>query len=75
MDWSYNYSLIFGIGGSIITISAIVIFWGISKESMIKPKKSIFIDFGFFFLVMAAYNLCPFCGVKCFALQPDKMIK
>ena len=30
---------------------------------------------GFFFLIMAAYNLCPFCGVKCFALYPEKMIE
>jgi hypothetical protein len=30
---------------------------------------------GFFFLAMAVYNLCPFMGGKCFALQPEKMIR
>ncbi len=30
---------------------------------------------GYFYLMMAAYNLCPLIGVKAFALQPEKMIE
>jgi predicted small integral membrane protein len=75
MDLPFNYSLFFGIGGSIITVSAIGILWATTKEQKNVYKNSLLADFGYFFLIMAAYNLCPFLGVKCFALQPEQMIK
>lgn len=75
MELPFNYSWFFGFGGTIITISSIALFWGITKEQTKVIQPGLLRDLGFFFLVMAAYNLCPFCGVKCFALEPDKMIK
>ena len=30
---------------------------------------------GYFFFAMATYTLCPFMGVKTFALAPEKMIQ
>lgn len=77
MDLPFNSTLFFGIGGGILTISAIVILWGVVAENKNKTseKRTVLPIYGFFFIIMAAYNLCPFCGVKCFALEPEKMIK
>lgn len=77
MDWPFDSSLFFGIGGGILTILFLILFTGIGTEKNggASGKTTFFLYLGYFFLAMAAYNLCPFCGVKCFALYPEKMIQ
>ena len=77
MDWPFDSSLFFGIGGGILTILFLILFTGIGakKDDRKSGKDAFFLYLGYFFLAMAAYNLCPFCGVKCFALYPEKMIQ
>ncbi|MFC1533182.1 hypothetical protein ACFL7M_07450 [Thermodesulfobacteriota bacterium] len=73
------YSLLFGIGGVIITLSLLYIVWhwAGTRQNQQKPLRLIS-DFrmaGYFFLVMASYNLCPLTGISAFALTPEKMIR
>jgi len=77
MDWPFNSSLFFGTGGGILTALFLIIITGIGTESSggKSDKSTFFLYLGYFFLAMAVYNLCPFCGVKCFALYPEKMIQ
>ncbi len=70
---------LFGIGGGIMTVLIILIMQQLSKErnNCYKNTESA-VDYriiGYFFFAMATYNLCPLLGVKCFALEPVKMIK
>ena len=75
MDWPFYYSLFFGTGGALITVSIIIIFWNVTNGTIPGGKAAVYQELGYFFLVMAAYNLCPLLGVKAFALNPEKMIK
>jgi hypothetical protein len=77
MDLPFHSSLFFGIGGGILTLSFLFLFTTIGqvKSENPHPVDELFLYLGYFFLSMAAYNLCPFCGVKCFALEPEKMIQ
>ena len=77
MELPFNSSLFFGIGGGILTLSFLFLFFSINVRSTKKSENdsTLFLNLGYYFLAMAAYNLCPFLGVKCFALQPAKMIE
>jgi hypothetical protein len=75
IDLPFRYSLYFGIGGGIITIASLLLLWIMGDTDHTLRPNRLFEYLGFFFLIMAAYNLCPFCGVKCFALYPEKMIQ
>jgi hypothetical protein len=75
MDLPFRQPLFFGIGGGVITASVLVLLFCSNGRSEKVGKGGLLQTFGFFFLAMAAYNLCPFVGVKCFALEPDKMIR
>lgn len=72
-------SIIFGISGGIMTLFMIVIFlrWA-NQRKLLQEHQRISNDYrmaGYFFFAMATYTLCPFMGVKTFALSPDKMIQ
>jgi len=75
MDWSNYSSMYFGIGGSLITITSLCSLWlmGNDNDKPIKLKR-LYEYLGFYFLIMASYNLCPLLGVRTFALSPEKMI-
>ncbi|MFA6506704.1 MAG: hypothetical protein WCT14_11420 [Treponemataceae bacterium] len=77
MELPFTNSLFFGVGGGILTLLFLFLFATINehKSKNITHGIPLFLNLGYFFLAMAVYNLCPFCGVKCFALQPEKMIK
>ncbi len=72
-------AILFGIGGIIITVCLIIILKKFPKEyesvSNISKKSIENRLVGYFFFGMATYNLCALLGVRCFALQPEKMIK
>ena len=69
-------SLFFGIGGSAVTITSLLLFWIMAgKKEEGSRENNIFEYLGLFFIVMGVYNLCPLMGVKCFALYPEKMIQ
>ena len=69
-------SLFFGIGGSVVTIAALILFWIMAGTKQKGNKRhTIFEYVGLFFIVMGIYNLCPLMGVRCFALYPEKMIQ
>ncbi|MBU2550199.1 MAG: hypothetical protein KKB20_17455 [Proteobacteria bacterium] len=73
------YTPLFGIGGGLITgfMGYIIWQWATARPQMDVPCRSVsdYRMIGYFFLVMAAYNLCPLCGVSAFALTPEKMIR
>jgi hypothetical protein len=72
-------SLLFGIGGCIMTVAIMFLLLRLTNERKQEvPRHSVrkhLRIFGYFFFAMATYNLCPLLGVKCFALQPEKMIQ
>jgi hypothetical protein len=76
MELPFNSSLFFGIGGGILTLLFLYLFFKINIRSTgkLKSDRTLYLNLGFYFLAMAAYSLCPFLGIKCFALQPEKMI-
>jgi hypothetical protein len=69
-------SLFFGIGGSLVTIVSLVLFWTMAATKQGGNRRHTVFDYlGLFLIVMGIYNLCPLMGVKCFALYPEKMIR
>ncbi len=72
------FSLFFGIGGGIMTVLIIILIQRLAAERenpVINTETAVdFKIIGYFFFAMATYNLCPLLGVKCFALEPEKMI-
>jgi hypothetical protein len=72
------FSLLFGIGGGIMTVLVILLILRLATERENSNENTeTAVDFkiiGYFFFAMATYNLCPLLGVKCFALEPEKMI-
>lgn len=72
-------SLLYGIGGGMMTIAIILILVHLAKIRNAGAKAMARgVDFrlcGYFFFAMATYNLCPLLGVKCFALSPEQMIQ
>ena len=73
------YAPLFGLGGWLITLFMVYIIWHWART---RPGQSESLQLvsdlrmiGYFFLVMATYNLCPLCGVSAFALTPAKMIQ
>lgn len=81
-DLPYYSSLFYGICGGILTLAIMFLFVNVNVKvnidvgtiKMSPHTRKLFQNLGYFFLAMAAYNLCPLFGVKCFALQPEKMI-
>lgn len=73
------YSLLFGIGGALITILLLLIFTSWSRERRgLDGTEGLSADcrlIGYFFFAMATYNLCPLMGVKQFGLYPEKMMR
>jgi hypothetical protein len=73
------FSLFFGIGGGIMTALIIILILRLATErenSNVHTETAVdFKIIGYFFFAMATYNLCPLLGVKCFALEPEKMIE
>lgn len=73
------YPLFFGLGGGLITILMVFIFFSWAKDhdrlQEAEKKASDYRLVGYFFFAMATYNLCPLLGVKTFGLYPEKMIK
>lgn len=71
-------SFIYGIAGGLMTVFIIFIFirWANERDQLQndQQKASDFRTAGYFFFAMATYTLCPFMGVKAFALSPEKMI-
>jgi hypothetical protein len=72
------FSLFFGIGGGVMTLLIIMLIQRLATERDNPVTNTVTaVDFkiiGYFFFAMATYNLCPLLGVKCFALEPEKMI-
>ena len=73
------YSLLFGIGGGLITVFLVFILMHWAEErNRLKDLEKSAADYrliGYFFFAMATYNLCPLMGVKVFGLYPEKMIR
>ena len=72
-------SIIFGIAGGLMTLFMIYAFlrWANERYQLPEHQKtaSDYRMAGYFFLAMATYTLCPFMGIKTFALAPEKMIQ
>lgn len=72
------FSIIFGIGGGIMTVLIVLIFQLLLTERSEHHESTGTATelkiIGYFFFAMATYNLCPLLGVKAFALEPEKMI-
>jgi len=72
-------SIIFGVAGGLMTLFMIYIFlrWANGRDQLIEHQstESDYRMAGYFFFAMATYSICPFMGVKTFALQPEKMIQ
>jgi hypothetical protein len=72
-------SIVFGIAGGIMTLLMIFVFWRWANErDQLQGNQKTASDYrmaGYFFFGMATYTLCPFMGVKAFALSPEKMIQ
>ena len=71
-------SIVFGIGGGLMTVLMILIVlaW-IRERGQIPDAQASASDFrmaGYFFFAMATYTICPLLGIRTFALQLDKMI-
>jgi hypothetical protein len=73
------YSLLFGIGGTFVTLLLVLIFigWASDYSRLAESAKTAarYRLIGYFFFAMATYNLCPMMGVKAFSLYPEKMIR
>ena len=73
------YPLFFGLGGGLMTILLVFIFFNWAKDhdrlQEAEKKASGYRLIGYFFFAMATYNLCPLLGVKTFGLYPEKMIQ
>ncbi len=73
------FYILFGIGGGIMTVLIIILIQRLAAERenpVINTETAVdFKIIGYFFFAMATYNLCPLLGVKCFALEPEKMIE
>jgi hypothetical protein len=73
------YSLLFGIGGILITLLLVLVFmcWAREYGRLAETEKAgaRYRLIGYFFFAMATYNLCPLMGVKAFSLYPEKMIR
>jgi len=73
------HTLLFGIGGGIMTVLIVWSLLLLAGEHTAHPKTTEISSelkiIGYFFFAMATYNLCPLLGVKGFALQPEKMIE
>jgi len=73
------YSVLFGLGGTVITLLSVLVFlyWAREYGSLPERAKSAarYRLIGYFFFAMATYNLCPLMGVKAFGLYPEKMIR
>jgi hypothetical protein len=72
-------SLLFGIGGILMTIFIVMIILRLSKvRDQNTANSTSEIDLrliGYFFLAMATYTLCGLLGVRGSALHPEKMIE
>jgi len=72
-------SIVFGISGGVMTLLMIFVFlrWSTEREKLQEHQRtaSDYQMAGYFFFAMATYTLCPFLGVKAFALYPEKMIQ
>lgn len=72
-------SIIFGIAGGLMSLFIIYTLfrWANQREHLSDHLKtaSDYRMAGYFFFAMATYTLCPFMGVKTFALSPEKMIQ
>jgi len=72
-------SIIFGIAGGLMTLFMIFVFlrWANGRDQLEEHQRtaSDYRMAGYFFFAMATYTLCPFMGVKTFALSPEKMIQ
>ena len=76
MPLEFYSSLFFGISGGIVTIASLLLFWIMENKKYDKTTKNeIFEYLGLYFIIMGVYNICPFTGVRCFALHPEKMIE
>ena len=72
-------SIVFGIAGGLMTLFMGFAFlrWA-NERDQLEQDQRIASDYrmaGIFFFAMATYTLCPFMGVKTFALAPEKMIQ
>lgn len=72
-------ALVFGVAGGLMTLLMIFIIlrWA-NGRAQLQDGQQTASDFrlvGYFFFAMATYTLCPFMGVKTFALEPEKMIQ
>ena len=72
-------SIVFGIAGGLMTLFMVFTFWRWANErdQLVEHQRaaSDYRMAGYFFFSMATYTLCPFMGVKTFALAPEKMIQ
>jgi len=72
-------SIIFGIAGGLMTLFVVSTFllWANERDQLEQDQRtaSDYRVVGYFFFAMATYTLCPFMGVKTFALAPEKMIQ
>ncbi len=71
-------STVFGISGGLITLVIIfILFDWADQRGQLRGRYQTAADYrmaGYFFFAMATYTLCPFTGVKTFALAPEKML-
>jgi hypothetical protein len=72
-------SIMFGIAGGLMTLLMVFTFlrWANERDQLEEHQRttSDYRMAGYFFFGMATYTLCPFMGVKTFALAPEKMIQ
>ena len=72
-------SIVFGIAGALMTLFMIytLLRWANERDQLEEHQRttSDYRMAGYFFFAMATYTLCPFMGVKTFALAPEKMIQ
>jgi hypothetical protein len=72
-------SIVFGIAGGLMTLFMVFTFWRWADErDQLGEHQRAASDYriaGYFFFSMATYTLCPFMGVKTFALAPERMIQ
>ena len=72
-------SIVFGVAGGFMTLMMLYVIWRwVDQRSGLEEHLKTASDYrmaGYFFFAMATYTLCPFLGVKTFALQPEKMIQ